>query len=483
MSSNQLLQRLRVAELREQLEKRGLDPSGTKSVLINRLEGAVDEREDFVPATAASVAVTEDPDNSGRDNFQQELRRMVREEVSAAIGTALSGAPEAASQTMATVTLSNPAPSIPGLSSIASAPAASSTETSAAAHLLVPKSLQDRIVKGISAARSQRQEPAGQRDMAPVHGEVSYYAACAIAPNTRRTYSTGESRYSAYCQLCLWKPFPATDYQLSCFAAFLARSVRPCTISVYLSAVRNAQIEQGLGDPLEDAWLLKRVVKGIGRCHGTAVITPRLPITMPVLRKIMDACQLTELLNRHDRLLYQACMLLAFYGFLRCSEFTGETRRTDARLADGNMQLFLPKSKTDPLGSGVTVFVGRATQPYCPVAAMTAYLLTTRHHPSTGPLFVLSDGQKLTRAAFTTTVRSLLAASGVPNLHLYSGHSFRIGAATTAAMAGVPDSLIRAAGRQQPIYFLYVHVKQNEGEIVSEIESEICICSVSMIQS
>eukprot|EP00117_Sycon_ciliatum_P015400 scpid109964/ scgid15257/ len=111
MSSNQLLQRLRVAELREQLEKRGLDPSGTKSVLINRLEGAVDEREDFVPATAASaasaasVAVTEDPDNSGRDNFQQELRRMVREEVSAAIGTALSGAPEAAS-----LTLSNPAP-------------------------------------------------------------------------------------------------------------------------------------------------------------------------------------------------------------------------------------------------------------------------------------------------------------------------------------------------------------------------------------
>ena len=140
-------------------------------------------------------------------------------------------------------------------------------------------------------------------------------------------------------------------------------------------------------------------------------------------------------------------MLLAFYGFLRCSEFTGETRSADARLADGNMQLFLPKSKTDPLGSGVTVFVGRATQPYCPVAAMTAYLLTTRHHPSTGPLFVLSDGQKLTRAAFTTTVRSLLAASGVPNLHLYSGHSFRIGAATTAAMAGVPDSLIRAAGR------------------------------------
>ena len=141
---------MRVAELLEQLEKR-LDPSGTKSVLINRLEGVVDEREDFVPCTAASavsVAVMVDPDNSDRDNFQQELRHLVREEVSAVIGTVLSEAPEAASQTTATATLSNPAPSIPGLSSIAPAPAASSTETSAAAHLLVPKSLEDHIVKG-----------------------------------------------------------------------------------------------------------------------------------------------------------------------------------------------------------------------------------------------------------------------------------------------------------------------------------------------
>ena len=93
----------------------------------------------------------------------------------------------------------------------------------------------------------------------------------------------------------------------------------PGTVSVYVSSVRKAHLENGFAGPLVDAWPLKRVMKGIQRCHGTAVPTPCLPITMPILRHLMDARRKSSILNGHDKLLYQAAMLLAFFGLLMAS--------------------------------------------------------------------------------------------------------------------------------------------------------------------
>ena len=279
--------------------------------------------------------------------------------------------------------------------------------------------------------------------------DVCYYAACAVAPNTRRTYTAGEQRFLDYCHLCHWQPYPATDFMLSCFCAFLARSVRPGTISVYLQAVRNAHIEQGLEDPLVDSWLLKRVLKGVQRCHGTETVKPRLPITMPVLRRLIAACCQCSAMSEHDRCLYQSVLTLAFFGFLRCAEIVEGLSRESITFQSGSIQILLRRSKADPLGKGVKIDVGPAAPPCCPVQALLAYLARSRHLDPTGPLFVLASGKPLTRSALVETVRMLLNIAEVPNAQLYSGHSFRIGAATTAAMAGVPDSLIRAAGRWQ----------------------------------
>ena len=223
--------------------------------------------------------------------------------------------------------------------------------------------------------------------------------------------------------------------------------MRPCTIAVYVQAVRNAQLEHGFDDPTVDSWLPKRVLKGIQRCHGVEIIKPRLPITMPILRKLIDACRQCRHMTEYDRLLYQAALLLAFYGFLRCAEFTSNLAKNCIEFESGSMRVLLRKSKTDPFGKGVYVDIGSATSPYCPVRAMLAYLSTSRHLSLADPLFVLSSGKPLTRAAVTDTVRCLLKAANVPSVEMYSGHSFRIGAATTAAVAGVPDSLIRTAGR------------------------------------
>ena len=53
-----------------------------------------------------------------------------------------------------------------------------------------------------------------------------------------------------------------------------------------------------------------------------------------------------------------------------------------------------------------------------------------------GPLFCYNDGSPLSRSGLVDKVSQYLHQGGVDPIH-YSGHSFRIGAATTAAAKGV----------------------------------------------
>lgn len=63
-----------------------------------------------------------------------------------------------------------------------------------------------------------------------------------------------------------------------------------------------------------------------------------------------------------------------------------------------------------------------------------------------GPFFRLSSGVPLSREILVRRMRVALQSAGV-DVACYSGNSFRIGAATTAAAVGVEDSLIKTLGR------------------------------------
>ena len=69
------------------------------------------------------------------------------------------------------------------------------------------------------------------------------------------------------------------------------------------------------------------------------------------------------------------------------------------------------------------------------------------HHPFNldGPFYIFQSGLYLTRAQVTSTLRLLLKRLHIPT-ELYASHSFRIGAATTAAEAGLPPWLIHTLG-------------------------------------
>ncbi len=91
---------------------------------------------------------------------------------------------------------------------------------------------------------------------------------------------------------------------------------------------------------------------------------------------------------------------------------------------------------------------------------MLAYLVA--RGKGEGPLFRFSDGRPLTRQRLVLTVKDALDKAGVDPGH-YSGHSFRIDAATTAAARGLEDSTVRTLGRWKSLAYLdYIKIPREQ---------------------
>ncbi len=79
-----------------------------------------------------------------------------------------------------------------------------------------------------------------------------------------------------------------------------------------------------------------------------------------------------------------------------------------------------------------------------------------RQKEGTVPVYPASNGTPLTRDMLVRELRTALAEAGV-DAREYAGHSFRIRAASTAAISGMPESLIKTLGRwESAAYMLYI---------------------------
>ena len=129
--------------------------------------------------------------------------------------------------------------------------------------------------------------------------------------------------------------------------------------------------------------------------------------------------------------------------------------KTDCHSAPSMLEVTIKASKTEPFRQGCTIYIGATRKAICPVAAMLNYIITRGKKP--GPLFITKDGRFLTRDHFIASLRRALLEAGI-DASKYAGHSFRIGAATTAARCGIQDSLIKTLGRwESAAYTRYVH--------------------------
>ena len=168
--------------------------------------------------------------------------------------------------------------------------------------------------------------------------------------------------------------------------------------------------------------------------------------------------------------MFWAACCLAYFGFMRIGELTvssDDAYDSASHLSWGDiavddpacpscMEVWVKVSKTDPFWQGISLFIGRVASDLCTVSAMLAYLVVRGNQ--TGPLFKFGDGKPLTRQRFVMAVKETLDAAGM-EAGQYSGHSFRIGAATTAAARGLEDSTVRTLGRwKSQAYLEYIRI-------------------------
>ena len=109
---------------------------------------------------------------------------------------------------------------------------------------------------------------------------------------------------------------------------------------------------------------------------------------------------------------------------------------------------------------GIDIYLGRTYNDLCPVVAMLQYLVVRGFHNH--PLFLLKNGTPLSRQGLVEKIKTALAQASVDPSH-YSGNSFRISAATTAAACGVSDATIQLLGRwKSGCYTCYIRTPHQE---------------------
>lgn len=82
--------------------------------------------------------------------------------------------------------------------------------------------------------------------------------------------------------------------------------------------------------------------------------------------------------------------------------------------------------------------------------------IISSQEPSSGPLFTFMNGTPVSRKYFSDQLCLSLNWCGLDSKQ-YKGHSFRIGAATTAFTKGISEQKIKAMGRWSSDAFLKVH--------------------------
>lgn len=315
-----------------------------------------------------------------------------------------------------------------------------------------------------------------------LHGLANEFLREGLAASTRHTYAAGQKRYYNFCAAEKYQPLPAKEATLVLFSTHMAaNNICYSTIKVYLSAIRQLHVLAGSHEHfnLQLTPRLQQVLRGIKKHQARSLPEKqRLPITGHIMKKIEEV--FSQESHSYTNIMMWAACCMAFFGFMRVSEFTIPSKAgydkschlslsdiaVDSRQNPRLLKVTIKESKTDPFRKGVHIYLGATGHLVCPILGILPYLAARGNTP--GPLFLTEKGEGLTRQHFATLLSSTLSKLNLDTKN-YNTHSFRIGAATTAAQAHIPDASIKMLGRwKSDAYQCYIKTPPQELAMLSK---------------
>ena len=129
-------------------------------------------------------------------------------------------------------------------------------------------------------------------------------------------------KYGRFCKKYFFRRLPLRQSTICLYVTYLARSLSFKSIKLYLCAVKQYALAHGFRDHLPNMHQLHFTLCGIKRKLGaTGQRKPCMPITIVLLKQIKSYIMSTYP-NLIDQRMFWAASTLAFFGFLRSSEYT-----------------------------------------------------------------------------------------------------------------------------------------------------------------
>jgi len=310
---------------------------------------------------------------------------------------------------------------------------------------------------------------------------AAYYLWRGLAPSTRWNYNTPRARFTTFCEHSDYRHYnggclPAKASWLIEWLCSLAGTIKVKTMKLYLTGIKSYQLDLGIDCKAFADPRLERIIQGIKRDHNEPERRTRTRLTRPYLLRVLASLSP----DHYDDIVIRAAFTLAFAGFLRVGEFTYKEAdwemgpsfqkwlptKSSIRISqDGQyMDFTLPSSKTDPFRKGIKLTIAASNDRGCPVLAMQQFYSVDTHRPHYAPLFCIGRNKRnaFTREYVVQRLQQLARGAGLER-EGWNGHSFRRGAATWAAEAGIAETEIQTLGRwRSDAYKAYIEYSRDE---------------------